>query len=219
MKNTKLIAILLTVTMLLTIAACESPAEKHIGSQGLYMSFIGYPTFEDFVLATDKIVVGKVESLEEVKEYFLEDFEDDNPYNEPRNYFGTYYNITVVETLLGDDCDSLLLGTFGTPDDVGMTKPKVGDNVLLFLHENENGTFSPTFLEMSVFIINNDNTVYSLHDDKLTAQFDGKTLDVLKKEIITILDEGDFSEKYYSLWGEEYLYEKYMERVEQHRRR
>jgi hypothetical protein len=39
--------------------------------------------------------------------------------------------------------------------------------------------------------------MYSLSDRKVTAQFDGKTLAVLKKEISKSL-KNDFSEKFYS---------------------
>jgi hypothetical protein len=217
MKNAKLIAILLTVTLLLAVTACEPPVEKYVGSNEHMMSVAGFPTFDDFVLISDRIAIGKIESAEVREGYFHEPEEDD--IYPPPTYTETRYTVIVDETLTGNDSDSLILCLFGTPDsDFGMTKPHIGDNVMLFLAEARDGLYAAEGFEMGIFIIRDDNTVYSLHDDKITAQFDGKSLDVLKNEVTTILDEGDFSERYYSMWVEEYQ-EELRERVEQHRRR
>jgi len=96
-----------------------------------------------------------------------------------------------------------LLALLGTPDsDYGMTKPQIGDNVVLFLNDDTLGSFVPVAYEMGIFIINEDNTLYSLYDRELTTQFDGKSLDIIKEEISSLIKDGDFSDEYMSWFNE-----------------
>jgi uncharacterized membrane protein YgcG len=229
----KLIAALLISAIALTLAGCsstensETPAvtsePKFVGSNSIIAGSMKHiPTFDDHVLfGTDRIVIGVVDSVDELFEGFLTGTED-NP--RPPSHTATYYNVVVTQTILGVESDEITVAMMGTPDsNWGMTKPPLGSRVLLILEgqfsERRNEVvYTPTGFEKSVFLINDDDTVYSLHDDPITAQFDGQPLSVLVAEIERILDEGDFSDEFIESFRVEYQSE-LREHVEQNRER
>ena len=180
---------------------------KFIGSKEvvfatLHSESLYFKSFEDFVNYeyVDKIAIGKIDSVKEVftdyigGETALEDWiktysdteqwkEEDFPH-EPPTYTETYYNVSVDKTLFGEESSSLLLCLSGTPDSHSqITKPDIGDEVVLFLWKNGGGSYTPTAYEQSIFRINKDKTVYSFSDEEVTAQFDGKPFEVLIEEI------------------------------------
>jgi hypothetical protein len=222
----KIIAALLISAIALTLAGCsstensETPAPKFVGSSELMMSSKVHPTFTDFVLFDSyntTIVIATVDSVHETYEGFFHEPEDE--FDLPPTYIMTHYNVTVEQTLSGDVRDTLLLGLLGTPDcDLYTTKPPVGSRVLLIIGEGPPGIFYTIGFERSIFLINDDDTVYSLHDDPITAQFDGQPLSALVAEIERILDEGEFSEDFFYGYIEEFERER-RESVERNRER
>ena len=157
------------------------PAQKVIGSRSMPFCFmeIGVKTLPEFVAIADKIVIGKVEKVAEVREGRMIDEEGvDAPV-----YVETFYNVIVEETLLGKPSDNVMICLLGTPDsDLGTTKPKIGENLILFLSENEDGTYAVQGFEKGMFKIMDDKTVVSFSDEQVTAQYDGKSLDFMKTE-------------------------------------
>jgi hypothetical protein len=232
MKN-KLIAALLISAIALTLAGCsaenksaETPAvtsePKFIGSNSIIGSTINVPTFEDHVLFdTDRIVIGVVDSVDELFEGFLAGTED-NPRPVPRT--ATYYNVVVEQTLWGEESTRLTMCLGGRPDsNSGLTKPPLGSRMLFilvgqFCERRNEDVFTTAGFERAFFLINDDDTVYSLHDDPITAQFDGQPLSVLVAEIERILDEGDFSDEFIESFRVGYQSE-LREQVEQNRER
>jgi hypothetical protein len=213
-----ILAALLCFTIILTTACSQSsgtapgendviPAQKFVGSKYLLMSEIGFDTFDEFVnfttgltnahsnlnvdyiVNTGKIVVGTIDGVAEVKEGFLHDKKEGGVYDLP-SYIYTIYNVIVEKTIFGEEVDFLQICLNGTPDShFGMTKPDIGDNLVLLLNQNNSGTFTPVSYERSVFRINDDGTLYSFSDERITAQFDGETLDVLEDEIFEIMSK------------------------------
>jgi hypothetical protein len=234
----KLLTVLLVSAMTIAIAGCATTADsteipettlspprettpKFVGSSYLMFPMMGFPTFDDFVLDTlalsENIVIGSVDSIYEVIEQEFYEYEEGAP--PPPTFFMTYYNIIVEQTLLGEELDELLVGMLGTPDnEIGMTKPPVGSRVVLFAGRGNDpeGRFYSISFEKGVFIINDDDTLYSLHDDEMVAQFDGQPLGVLISEIERILDNGEFSREFMATWIEEAQAE-HRERVRKNR--
>ncbi|MCL1881276.1 MAG: hypothetical protein FWF76_03775 [Oscillospiraceae bacterium] len=135
-----------------------------------------------------KIVIGRVESVEISQDFW---YEGENPcpiddfYDTVSNY-----TVTVYETLLGEETDTVVVAMLGYPDShIGMTKPDIGDKLLLFLWQGASGRFGTIQFEESVFRIEEDGTLFSFSDMEFTAQFDGETLEVLEDEILEILED------------------------------
>ena len=216
MRNQKLtikniIATLLCFAMIITTACTQPvneppvdsenliPAEKIIGSKNNMDSRIEFATIEekirftveitnnmlqadvDEIVDVGKIVIGRIDSVKDVEEvHLLGDY----------SYMVTYYNVTVEKTLFGDEVDALLLCLAGTPDShEGMTKPDIGDSLVLFLAKHPYGHFEIISYEESLFKINEDGTLYSFSDAEFTAQFDGKPLSVLEDIISKVIRE------------------------------
>jgi hypothetical protein len=168
--------------------ASVTSAPKIIGSDMLMISRTYPESFDSTVYETAsagksgrnaKIVLAKVESIAQVWE------EPATPDDWAGPVFTlTDYNVIVEETLVGAHIDSFILTLLGTPDNhFGITKPQIGDRMILFVGENRSGNYAISYFEDGMFRINNDGTVYSFSNQEYTAQFDGKTLDILENEI------------------------------------
>jgi len=157
----------------------NAPTSKVIGSRLVTRAFteIRIETLSDLVAISDIIVIGKIEKVSGVIEGRMREGED------APTYIEASYNVIVEETLYGESSEQLTICLLGAPDsDVGMTKPKVGENLILFLSANENGTYAVQGFEKGMFKIMDDKTVVSFSDEQVTAQFDGKTLDFMRAE-------------------------------------
>lgn len=117
-----------------------------------------------------------------------------NRYGEDKvfKYDLSSYEIEVEKTLFGKcNSETIILNQFGSPDsDIGETKVKKGEKVLLILkedNEKENSYFSVD-LEDGLFKVLSDNKVVSLSDNKAVARYDNKDLTQLESEIKSILD-------------------------------
>jgi len=204
MKELVLFTSLLAV-LLLAITGCSGQTndiEKIVGSRmsGFAYSEIGYITFQDLVLFSDMIVIGNIQDIAEVKE------EKIGSGDNVLSVTVTYYNVLVKETLSGVKSAKLVISLLGSPDShVGMTKPNIGETLVLFLSEEhpESKTRAVNGFEKGLFRVSENGKVVSFSDEKLTAQYDGISVDMLKSEIAIALS-GDFSEAFYSLFDETY---------------
>jgi hypothetical protein len=171
--------------------------DRIIGSEMLMLSRKYFDTFDDFLKHTisienknesAKIVIGRVESVAGIREEKIRE-EYDEQRHSPPTFTVTDYNIVVEKTLFGKEVNSFVLSLLGTPDNHwGITKPDIGDKLMLFVYKNNQDGFALTSFEEAMFKINEDETVYSFSNQEITAQFDGKQLKVLENEINRILD-------------------------------
>jgi hypothetical protein len=220
MKKLKLTAVLLCAAMLL-LTACSSneaatldeaqpeeiaaeieepePAEKIVGSRAFRQSvtYVSVISLEELVETAasylGRIVIGTVDSVAYTRTEFtreLDEYDVEAGICSPPTVIVTGYNIAVRETLLGEESDTLLLVVLGSLD-CGVTKPNVGDTLLLFLWSDEdweNGEYGLIQWEDAMFRINDDGTLYSFSDAEFTARFDGLPLDALTSEIDTAIE-------------------------------
>ncbi|MCL1881304.1 MAG: hypothetical protein FWF76_03915 [Oscillospiraceae bacterium] len=212
MKKRKLTALLLCLVMVLV--ACSQtqtnhtedevgePEPKFIGSryireQGFFAYVaetlegkIEYMVESDWL--SDKIVIGRVESVYDVWKYYSCDFDNEDCWDciEPLYFNVTDYKIVVYEIILGEEVETLILTTTGLPDcDYGLTKPEVGAELMLFLIKGYCGRFGLFHFEDSMFRVEDDGTVISFSDEEYVARFDGELLETLENEILEILDD------------------------------
>jgi YHS domain-containing protein len=197
----------------------ENYNRKLVGSRYAPMSRLSYNDFSDMVQSVmhktteitvdgvttgesvnvGKIVIGEVKSAE-VHGMYMHEKEDGDRFDPPE-FIYTSYNIVVNETIFGNEVDSIDVHFEGVPDShYGITKPDIGDNLLLFVWEDlrEN---SPTFgsyglmsFEESIFRIEDDGTLYSFSDEIFVARFDGNPLKTLKNEMSRSMKELDEAE-------------------------
>ncbi|MCL1789268.1 MAG: hypothetical protein FWG33_02830 [Oscillospiraceae bacterium] len=131
----------------------------------------------DLSVFTSKIVIGKITDVS-VEEGQLHDGSD------ALSYTMSVYNVKVEETLFGEHSDNVTLYLLGTPDsDYGITKPRVGESLVLFLHDVGRGLYSLASDEDAMFSINRNKTVISLSDEEFVSQYDGETLEFLVEKI------------------------------------
>jgi len=179
------------------------PAEKPIGSTldrawGIYTWLD--ETFEELVqgmffgATPTSIVIGRIEDTTQREfSWALECGEESR--DPTRIDVVTDFTLTVHETLLGKEVDSLIFAIGST------TQPEIGDTLLLFLWEHPNGSYGLVQYEEGIFRINPDGTVYSFSNAEFTAQFDGLPLEALTSEIKSSLarvQRGEFAEKFTS---------------------
>jgi len=171
------------------------PVEKVVGSREVRMweSYASAKSFEEIVAISHrlsgKIVIGKVESAK--TRVFTQEWEGLPSTHENV----TDYTIAVRETLFGGDTKSLTLAIGGLPDsNAGLTKPNIGDTLLLLLWQGECGTHGLVYWEEAMFRIENDGTLYSFSDNPLTARFDGLPLETLTSEINVALSRAERGE-------------------------
>jgi hypothetical protein len=172
-----------------TVPHLTESGEKIVGSREMrdfvFFSYFPYETLEEMVVGayshSGRIVIGQVDSVADVYRYYWHTPEDLPPlYNNV-----TDYNIVVRDTLYGEKSDSLILTMAGLPDcNNGLTKPNIGDTLLLFLWSgDESEEFGLMQWEDAMFKINDDGTLYSFSDNPMTARFDGLQLSALTDEI------------------------------------
>jgi hypothetical protein len=191
-----------------------TPTKKIIGSDMILgMSRRYFGTFEELVQEAmtvtnfwadpekqeikniGKIIIGRVDSVLDIHTVcWSEHILDECPgrkFCPPVTY--TDYNIIVDRVLFGEEVKSIPLSLEGRPDSHwGITKPEIGDNLLLFVQGNTwHGRYGYGVIsfEEAMFRINDDGTMYSFSDQEITAQFDGKQLAVLESEISQVVRE------------------------------
>jgi hypothetical protein len=153
-------------------------------------SYFSSESLEELVASTyahhsggGAIIIGRVESVEacEIQHLIVETYIDLDVVD---------YTIVVYETLFGEVADTIMFSVPGFPDcHIGMTKPNIGDMLLLFLWQrNDCEYFELMQWEESVLRIDEDGTLYSFSDDPMTARFDGVQLEALTSEIEVALD-------------------------------
>jgi hypothetical protein len=162
---------------------------KVIGTQDLRASSLPeWPsdTIEDLLRGSDTVIYGTVEEIELVQEVLFHPSTD-------LKVSESYYRIAVTDFLCGKEKEKVVVCMIGTPD-TGMTKPKVGEKVVMFLGENESGVFAVKGYEDGVFRVFEDGTVESFSNEKELAKYDGKSLNVLIDDIKKAVNKKD-SEK------------------------
>jgi len=201
----KLTSIILCVALLALVACSQNeltpidendvPVEKFVGSreERAWVSYAPAKSFEEIVAISHrlsgKIVIGKVESAE--TRVFTQEWEGVPTIHEDV----TDYTIAVHETLFGDTAKSLTLAIGGLPDcNNGLTKPSIGDTLLLLLWQAQCGNHGLVYWEESMFRIEDDGTLYSFSDNPLTARFDGLSVETLTSEINMALSRAERGE-------------------------
>jgi hypothetical protein len=103
----------------------------------------------------------------------------------------TIATVRVEQVLWGDIGDETEIRLFqlGSPH-VSDTQTKVekGERVLLLLLLREDGLYKAPYLEDSVFYLDGDDKITSMGDKKICARYDGRSLDLLARDVTRALN-------------------------------
>ena len=164
----------------------ETRVEGSLGVQGEASGFFAPDEylFHESVIGADIIVEGKVISDGMGTFYQVNPNRTDGP-----SVSSMAFTFEVRDTWYGECEDVITLRMLGGFNS-GITKPYVGDELILFLFENSNGEYVPVFFEHSIYAINPpDNRIYAFSNREPLAALDGLTVSQFRNRVARALNE------------------------------
>ncbi|GEM_PF-3224591 len=170
----------------------QSPdiSSKYIGSDDIHFGAKHvYQSLEEIMRASDLVVAGTVldEGVTKTKKFPLDSALDqknqENQRKAPR-YSIAQTKIDIEEVWSGEtNKETILFNQIGIAgDDKMQTKVKKGQQVVLFLVENDDGTYASMGFEDGVFIVKN-NKLKSLSKNLVVAKYDEIDVHTLKEDV------------------------------------
>lgn len=136
------------------------------------------------------VIEGKILSEQEMNPMFLVKGSQEEFNKKYGQVYGTnmIYTVRVDEVWYGNISEEEILVKIAGDKNSMITKPKVGDNVILFLslHDGDD-YYSPVYMEHSIFT--NNGSLYAFSNVEEFCDYDGKKADVLKKDFYNLLDQ------------------------------
>lgn len=107
--------------------------------------------------------------------------------------------MTTIDTIFTIDLDQVWYGDIpesqqqmqffiGGEEDTMITKPEVGEHVLMFLYMEEE-RYTSLDVEHTIFTVNDDGTLYSFSNEEALCKYDGQPVQKLIDDFYRILDE------------------------------
>lgn len=131
---------------------------------------------------SDLVLTGTVlDDGNNIEDEFPQSFEDE----EKQKYFRSTRSIKIDEILFGEyNAEEILFEQMGKADsDIGETKVKKGDKVLLFLEANKYG-YSAVGQEQGIFVIKSDKAISLSDNMDIINKYDNRDDNLVKDDII-----------------------------------
>lgn len=142
------------------------------------------------------VVQGKILSQENWNRPILSDEEQNEAMKNKLGGTGmrtdTLYTIQLEEVWYGDipETQQQIQAWVGGDEDSLITKPNVGEHVVLFLvYGNGRTYYSFMDLEHGIFTVNDDGTLYSFSNEEALYQYDGQPVQVLIDDLYQAIEE------------------------------
>ncbi len=166
---------------------------KIVGSHSGPFYVIPMSSLNQLVGLSDLVIIGEVatdavktkrlaESGTPLDQKFIDKFD------KPNTYTTADVKIKVKKVLHGStDESTIIYAQLGVPNSYSLqTKVHKNDNVVLFLKRDPNdGHYASVSFEEGVFLLDEHNKLLSQSVNKVLAQYDGISLDVLEEDIRT----------------------------------
>ncbi len=163
---------------------------KFVGSDYMKSIKMPIPSIDWLIERSDLIIIGRVVDDGDYLQYGVENSGDKDV---PANLlFDKTKNTVLIETILyGEESKSeILFSQLGQPEsDYWQTKFKKGDKVILFLRNVDGNLYASVALEEGCFKIIDGEILYSLSNDEVVANYDGKQATVLIEHIENIINK------------------------------
>ena len=140
------------------------------------------------------IIEGKIVYQEEWEHPMFEDAETNEAMHEKYGVGMTtidmVYTLDLEHVWYGDIPESQQQMQFfiGGEEDTMITKPEVGEHVLMFLYM-EGERYTSLDVDHAIFTVNDDGTLYSFSNEEALYQYDGQPVQNLVDDFYRIFDE------------------------------